>query len=107
VLTHHPRKPIEMAGGTTFHFVTGGIDDALARARASAAEKDIRIGGGVATIRQFLQAGLVDEMHLAVSPAVLAAGEHLLAGIDLTVLGYRRTHFVTTPKAMHLVLERT
>ncbi len=106
VLTHYPRKPIEMAGGTTFHFVTGGIDDALARARASAGEKDIRIGGGVATIRQFLQAGLVDEMHLAVSPVVLGAGEHLFAGIDLSALGFRRTRFVTTPNALHVVLEK-
>src|SRR5687767_6298732 len=82
VLTHHPRKPLEMKGGTTFHFVTGGIEDALRSARQAAGDKDIRVGGGVETIRQYLRAGLVDEVHLAVSPVLLGSGEHLLSGLD-------------------------
>src|SRR6185295_8062026 len=81
VLTHHPRKSIEMEGGTTFHFVTEGIEKALTRAKEAAGPKDVRVGGGVATIRQYLGARLVDEMHLAVSPVVLGSGEHLLAGL--------------------------
>jgi dihydrofolate reductase len=106
VLTHHARAPIEMQGGTTFHFVTTGIEDALARAREAAGGKDVRIGGGVATVRQYLEAGLVDHMHLAISPVVLGAGEHLLAGIDLPALGFRVTEHATSPGAMHVVLER-
>jgi dihydrofolate reductase len=106
VLTHHPRASIVMDGGTTFHFVTDGIHAALKRAREAAGDRDIRLGGGVATIRQYLQAGLVDEMHLAMSPVLLGAGEHLLAGLDLTKLGYRCAEHVPTPAATHLVLTK-
>lgn len=104
VLTHHARPPLEMAGGTTFHFVTDGIEAALQRARAAAGGRDVRIGGGVSTIRQYLQAGLVDEMHLAVSPVLLGSGESLLAGIDLPALGWRVTARESTEQALHLVL---
>jgi dihydrofolate reductase len=106
VLTHHQRPSITMKGGTTFHFVTGGIHDALARAREAAGDKDIRIGGGVATIRQYLAAGLIDEMHLAVTPVLLGTGEHLLSGFDLPTLGFVREEFVNTPEAMHVVLQK-
>ncbi|KQW35277.1 dihydrofolate reductase family protein [Rhizobacter sp. Root404] len=106
VLTHHPRASIEMAGGTSFHFVTDGIHAALERARAAAGTRDVRIGGGVATIRQYLQAGLVDEVHLALAPALLGSGESLLGGIDLTALGYECTEHAGTPSAMHVVLSR-
>lgn len=106
VLTHHPRASITMAGGTTFHFVTEGIHVALERAREAAGDKDIRLGGGVATIQQYLRARLVDEMHVAIAPVLLGAGEPLFAGIDLPGLGYRRTEHVTTPGAMHVVLAR-
>src|SRR5262245_13776738 len=106
VLTHHARESIAMAGGTTFHFVTDGIRAALERASAAADGRDIRLGGGIATIRQYLQAGLVDEMHLAISPTLLGSGEHLLAGIDLTQLGYRCTEHVPTPSATHVVLTK-
>src|SRR5436309_16054575 len=91
VLTHHPRASIEMEGGTTFHFVTDGIHAALERAKQAAQGKDVRLGGGVATIRQYLNAGLIDEMHLAIAPNLLGRGEALLAGIDLAALGYRCT----------------
>ena len=107
VLTHHARPPLEMKGGTIFHFVTGGIQDALDRARKAAAGKDIRLGGGVATIREYLRAGLVDEMHLAVSPVLLGSGENLLAGIDLTALGFRTREHAATEKALHVVLARS
>jgi dihydrofolate reductase len=106
VLTHHAREPLEMAGGTTFHFVTDGIEAALARARAAAGGKDVRIGGGVSVVRQYLQAGRVDEVHLALTPALLGSGEALLAGIDLRSLGFECTRHVTTEKALHLVLTR-
>jgi dihydrofolate reductase len=106
VLTHHPRAPIEMEGGTTFHFVTDGIHAALQRARGSAGGRDVRIGGGVSTVRQYLQAGLVDEMHLAVSPVLLGRGEPLLAGIDLRALGFECTGHAAAPQAMHVVLTR-
>jgi dihydrofolate reductase len=106
VLTHHPRRTIEMEGGTTFHFVTDGIHAALARAKAAAAGKDVRVGGGVATIRQYLRAGLVDEMHLALAPALLGSGEALLAGIDLRALGFECTEKLGTAHAMHVVLTR-
>ena len=106
VLTHHARAPLAMEGGTTFHFVTGGIHEALERARDAAQGKDIRIGGGVATVRQYLQAGLVDEMHLAVSPTLLGRGEALLAGIDLPALGFRCTRHVGTEEALHVVLTK-
>src|SRR5215813_13335701 len=87
VLTHHARTPLEMEGGTVFHFVTDGIHEALERARDAAGGKDVRLGGGVATIREYLRAGLVDELHIAVSPRLLGRGEHLFAGIDLPALG--------------------
>ena len=106
VLTHHPRESIVMEGGTTFHFVTDGIHAALDRARAAAGGKDVRIGGGVATVRQYLRAGLVDEMHLAIGPALLGTGEALLAGIDLRALGFTCTERIGTEHAMHVVLTR-
>jgi dihydrofolate reductase len=95
-----------MAGGTTFHFVTEGIHVALERALGAANGKDVRIGGGVATIRQYLRAGLIDELHLAISPALLGTGEHLLAGIDLVALGYRCSEHVGSRLATHVVLSR-
>jgi len=106
VLTQHPRPSIEMDGGTTFHFVTDGIHAALDRARSAADGLDVRLGGGVSTIRQYLQAGLVHEMHLAIAPVLLGAGEPLLAGLDLPRLGYRRTEHVLTSSAMHVVLTK-
>jgi dihydrofolate reductase len=106
VLTHHPRPPVTMQGGTTFHFVTGGIHEALQRAREAARGLDVRIGGGVSTVRQYLQAGLVDEMHLAIAPTLLGTGEALLAGIDLTQLGFRCTQHVGTSHALHVVLTK-
>jgi dihydrofolate reductase len=106
VLTHHPRPSVEMEGGTTFHFVTDGIHAALQRATEAANGKDIRLGGGVSVIRQYLQAGLIDEMHLTISPILLGAGEHLLGGIDTLALGYECTESVTTAKAMHFVLTK-
>lgn len=106
VLTNHPRPSIEMAGGTTFHFVTDGADAALERARAAAGSQDVRLGGGAATIRQYLNAGRVDEMHLAIAPVLLGTGEPLLAGLDLPAMGYECSERVTTPGAMHLVVTR-
>lgn len=89
ILTHHPRPSFEMKGGTVFHFVTGGIGEALERARGEAAgDKDVRVGGGAATIRQYLHEGLIDEMHIAIAPVLLGGGEALLAGLDLPALGY-------------------
>jgi len=104
VLTHHPRASITMDGGTTFHFVSGGIHEALKRATEAADGRDIRIGGGVATIQQYLRAALIDEMHLAISPVLLGSGEHLLAGVDAMTLGYKCTEHVATPSATHVVL---
>jgi dihydrofolate reductase len=106
VLTHHPRAPIAMNGGTTFHFVTDGIGAALDRARAAADGRDVRLGGGVATIRQYLREGLIDEMHLAIAPVLLGSGEHLFAGIDVAALGYRCTEHVPSPNATHVVLTK-
>ncbi len=106
VLTHHARAPIPMAGGTTFHFVTDGIHAALDRAREAAAGRDIRVGGGVSTVRQYLAAGLLDELHLAIAPALLGRGEHLLADIDLVRLGYRCAEHAATAHATHVVLTR-
>ena len=106
VLTHYEREPIVMEGGTTFHFVTDGIQAALERATEAANGKDIRVGGGVATIRQYLRAGLIDEMHLAISPVLLGSGEHLFEGIDLLQLGYQCSEHVSTPNATHVVLSR-
>lgn len=106
VLTHHARAPIEMAGGTTFHFVTSGIEEALRLAKASANGKDVRLGGGVSTLRQYLQSRLIDEMHLVVSPVILGRGENLLAGIDLPALGYACTQHVASPEATHVTISR-
>lgn len=106
VLTHHPRPTLEMKGDTTFYFVTGGIQEALDRAREAAGEKDIRIGGGAATIRQYLQAGLIDELHIAVSPTLLGRGEPLFSGLDLRALGYRCTEHFGSEAATHLILQR-
>ena len=106
VLTNYPRASIEMNGGTVFHFVTDGIHAALARAKEAAGGRDIRVGGGAATIRQYLTAGLIDEMHLAISPTLLGSGEHLLTGLDLPKLGYRCTEHIPTPNATHVVISR-
>ena len=106
VLTHYPRASITMAGGTVFHFVTDGIHAALKRAMDAAGGRDVRVGGGVATIRQYLQERLVDEMHLAVSPVLLGRGEHLFAGLDLLQLGYRTSEHVPTELATHIVLTK-
>jgi dihydrofolate reductase len=106
VLTHHPREPIVMKGGTVFHFVTDGVGAALRRATDAANGQDIRLGGGVATIRQYLHARLVDEMHIAISPVVLGSGESLFAGLDLPAMGYECREHVTTANAMHVVFTR-
>jgi dihydrofolate reductase len=106
VLTHHARAPLTMAGGTVFHFVTGGIHEALARAKDAAGERDIRVGGGVSTIRQYLQAGLIDELHLAVRPILLGTGEHLLGGIDLRALGYECAESIAGERAMHCFIRK-
>src|SRR5207248_224301 len=99
VLTHHARPPVQMRGGTTFHFVTEGIEAAFEKAKAAAKGRDVRLGGGVATIRQCLQARLIDEMHVAISPVLLGSGEHLFGGMDVKALGYACTRHVTTPNA--------
>ncbi len=104
VLTHHARAPITMEGGTVFHFVTDGIHAALKRASEAAKGQDIRLGGGAATIQQYLRAGLIDEMHLAISPILLGSGEALFAGIDAHTLGYRCIEHVATASATHVVL---
>jgi len=106
VLTHYPREPLVMAGGTTFHFVTGGIHAALEQATKAANGKDVRLGGGAATVRQYLREGLVDEVHLAMAPVVLGSGEALFSGLDLASLGYRCTEHVPTAGATHVVLTR-
>lgn len=106
VLTHHPRATIEMNGGTTFHFITGGIHDALAAARTAAGERDVRLGGGVSVIRQYLAARLIDELHLAVSPVMLGRGEALFAGLDLPALGYQVASVTPGEGATHLILRR-
>jgi dihydrofolate reductase len=106
ILTHHARAPIVMEGGTTFHFVTDGIEAALAKAKAAAGELDVKIGGGVSTLRQYLLAGAVDELQLVLAPAVLGRGEALFAGIDLPALGFRVSEVVPTQRATHLVLTR-
>jgi dihydrofolate reductase len=106
VLTHHPRAPLVMEGGTTFHFVNGGIHEALDRAKQAAGSGDVRIGGGAATIRQYLQAGLIDELHLALSPVLLGSGEPLFEGIDTAQLGYRCTEHVPSERATHVILTK-
>jgi dihydrofolate reductase len=106
ILTHHPRKSIVMEGGTTFHFVTDGIESALAQAKQAAGEKDVKIGGGVSTVRQYLALNAIDELHLALSPVVLGKGEALLTGIDLASLGFKVIQHTPTPRATHVVLSR-
>ena len=106
VLTHHARPPLEMAGGTDFRFVTEGIDAALAQAKAAAGDRDVRIGGGVATIQQYLRAGLIDELHLAMRPVVLGSGEHLLRDLDLRSLGYECEKFIAGERAAHVFLHK-
>ena len=106
VLTHYARAPLVMEGGTTFHFVTEGIDVALTRARAAAGPRDVRLSGGVQTIQQYLRRRLVDEMHFAIAPVLLGQGERLFAGIDLPALGYTCTGHVVSAKATHVVVSR-
>lgn len=106
VLTHHPRDSIEMAGGTTFHFVTDGVDAALERGRAAAGDRDVRIGGGVSTLRAYLQARAIDEMHIAVSPVLLGRGESLFNGLDLPALGYQVASSEQGERATHLMFRR-
>jgi dihydrofolate reductase len=106
VLTHHPRAPLSMAGGTEFRFVTGGIHAALEQATAAAGGLDVRLGGGVATIRQYLREGLIDELHLALRPVLLGSGEHLLGGIDARALGYECTQQVAGERATHVFLRK-
>jgi len=106
VLTHYARDPIVMEGGTTFHFVTEGIEAALEKAKAAAGEQDVKIGGGVSTVRQYLRAGLVDELHFAMAPVVLGRGEAMFEGIDLPGLGFRVTEHIATEFVTHVVLAR-
>jgi len=106
VLTHHPRPPLEMKGGTVFHFVTGGIHEALERAREAAGSKDIRVGGGASTVRQFLCARLIDELHLAQRPVLMGRGEALFDGLDMRALGYACSRQVAGERATHLFITR-
>jgi dihydrofolate reductase len=106
VLTHHPRAPLEMAGGTTFHFVAGGIHEALERARDAAGGRDVRLGGGAAAVREYLQAGLVDDLHLALRPLLMGRGEALFAGLDLDALGYECTGMQPGERAVHMLLRK-
>lgn len=106
VLAHHPRPPLRMKGGTEFRFVTDGIHDALRQATEAAGDRDIRVGGGVSTIRQYLREGLIDELHLAISPVLLGTGEALLAGINLPALGYACGEHVAGDRAMHVFLRK-
>jgi dihydrofolate reductase len=106
VLTHYPRPPLEMKGGTTFYFVTEGIEEAAKSAAAAAGGKDVRIGGGVSTIQQYLRAGVIDEMHLVVSPVLLGAGEKFFGNVDLVKAGFRVTQHVMSERVMHVVMEK-
>jgi dihydrofolate reductase len=106
VLTHHARPPLKMEGDTTFYFVTDGIESALKQAKAAAGDKDVRVGGGVATVRQYLQAGLIDQIHLAVAPVVLGTGENLYAGLNLAEMGFSVTSYTPTENAAHIVLDK-
>jgi dihydrofolate reductase len=106
VLTHHPRRTLVMEGGTTFHFVGGDIRPILETAKKSAKGLDVRLGGGVATIKQFVQAGLVDELHFALSPVILGAGENMFAGVNFRSLGYRCVERTVTDAATHIVLRK-
>jgi len=105
IVTHHARPPLEMEGGTSFQFVTGGIHEALARAREAAGDMDVRIGGGANLIQQYLRERLIDELHLAISPVLLGGGERLFDGVDLRASGYECTEFVASEKATHIVLK--
>lgn len=107
VLTHHARPSLEMDGGTVFHFVTDGIESALKQAKAAAGGQDVRLGGGVATIRQYLQAGLIDELHLVLRPVLLGSGEHLMHGLDMRALGYDCTKHVAGERATHVFLRKS
>lgn len=106
VLTHHARAPLTMNGGTTFYFVTDGLESALQQAKEAANGKDVRIGGGVSTIRQYLTAGQIDEMHLAISPVLLGEGEHLFSGINLSKLGFSPVRTIAGEKATHIVIRK-
>ncbi len=106
VLTHHAREPLVMQGGTTFYFVTAGIEEALHHAKQAAGDKDVKIGGGVSTVRQYLQAGLVDSLHLAISPVLLGRGEALFAGLDLPALGFSVADRKVSEHATHVTLEK-
>src|SRR5258708_27932785 len=106
VLTHHPRTPLKIAGGTECRFVTEGIHAALEQAKAAAGSRDVRLGGGVSTIRQYLRAALIDELHLAIRPVLLGSGEHLLSGIDTRALGYECAKYVTGECAAHVFLRK-
>jgi dihydrofolate reductase len=106
ILTHHARAPIAMEGNTTFHFITGGIHDALDRAREAAAGRDVRIGGGPNTIQQYLREGLIDELHIAIAPVLLGSGERLFEGVDLRTLGYECVESTASERAAHVVLRR-
>ena len=106
VLTHYPRASLTMAGGTTFYFVTEGIHAALEQATAAAGRRDVRLGGGVATIREYLCAGLIDELHFAVSPVLLGVGEHVFDGIDLPALGYECSKYIAGERAAHVFLSK-
>jgi dihydrofolate reductase len=106
ILTHHPRAPIVMEGGTTFHFVTRGIEASLDEARSAAGDLDVKIGGGVATVRQYLKAGLIDELHFAITPVVLGRGEAMFEGLDLPALGYHVVESTATDFATHITLSK-
>jgi len=106
VLTHYPRPPLRMAGGTEFHFVTDGIQAALDQAKVAAGDRDVRVGGGVETIRQYLRAGLIDELHLVISPVLLGTGEHLLHGINAHALGYTCATHIAGERASHVILQK-
>jgi len=106
VLTHYPRAPLKMAGGTEFRFVTDGIHAALEQAKAAAGGRDVRLGGGVSTVRQYLQAGLIDELHLAIRPVLMGSGEALWQGIDLHALGYECAKHVAGERALHVFLRK-
>jgi dihydrofolate reductase len=106
VLTHHARDPVKMAGGTEFRFVTGGIEEALRQARAAADDKDVRVGGGVATVRQYLQAGLLDEVHLATTPVLMGKGENLFRDLDLPALGYEVAGRTPGERAVHVLIRK-
>ena len=106
ILTHFQRDPIVTEGGTTFHFVTGGIDEALERAKQAAGTKDVKIGGGVSTVRQYLQARLIDSLHIASASVLLGSGECLFSGLDLQTLGYTVTDRQASEYATHITLEK-